>query len=177
MDPSGSRVAVRGAKLSDIETLARIELASFAADRLSRRSLKRHLTSDSASFLIAMLDGRAVGYALLFYRINSSIARLYSIATLAEARGKGVARALLSACEREARRRGKSILRLEVKTSNASAIGLYEHNGYLAFGRYEAYYEDGAPAIRMEKTLNAKSAKSFSPSRQTAARRPHARAA
>jgi ribosomal protein S18 acetylase RimI-like enzyme len=44
-------------------------------------------------------------------------------------------------------------MRLEVNERNRRAIRLYEKAGYHRFGRYDAYYEDGAPALRYEKPL------------------------
>jgi ribosomal protein S18 acetylase RimI-like enzyme len=157
MDPSGSRVAIRAAKIDDAAALERIEAVSFDGDRLSRRSLKHHLQSPTCDALVAMLAGRIVGYAMLFYRSTSTLARLYSIATIPEARGKGVANALMTACEKAARKRGCTALRLEVRIDNPGAIGLYRKLGYIGFGRYENYYEDGEAALRFEKPLAARS--------------------
>jgi ribosomal protein S18 acetylase RimI-like enzyme len=91
---------------------------------------------------------------MVFYRSSSNLARLYSIATLPEARGKGVAAALMDGVERAARKRGCTRLRLEVRTDNAGAIALYCKRGYGEFGRYENYYADGKPALRFEKQLS-----------------------
>ncbi|MEZ5938936.1 MAG: GNAT family N-acetyltransferase [Hyphomonadaceae bacterium] len=152
---TGPRIAIRDARPADAAEVERIETLSFEGDRLSRRSLLRHLASDTADVLIAALDGETAGYAMNFYRSTTPIARLYSIATYPHARGMGVAAALVEACERAARRRGCTVLRLEVREDNAGAIRLYERMGYVRFGRRESYYDDGAPAIRMEKPLPA----------------------
>ena len=45
------------------------------------------------------------------------------------------------------------MLRLEVREDNARAIHIYEQNGYRRIGREPDYYEDGATALRYEKTL------------------------
>ncbi|MDZ4760697.1 MAG: N-acetyltransferase [Alphaproteobacteria bacterium] len=157
MDPSGSRVAVRAARLNDIESVERIEAASFVADRLSRRSLSHHIASETCDVLVAELNLDVVGYGLVFYRRTTRIARLYSIATAPEARGSGIARALIDACEAAGSRRGCSVLRLEVRIDNDAAIRLYRKLGYVQFGRHENYYEDGSPALRLEKPLGARS--------------------
>jgi ribosomal protein S18 acetylase RimI-like enzyme len=159
MDPSGSRVAVRDARADDISAIERIEETSFDGDRLSRRSLMHHLTSSTCELLIATLKGEPAGYALVFYRSGSDIARLYSIASAPEARGAGIGSKLLSACERRARGCGRGRMRLEVRADNTPAISLYRSRGYRDFGRYEAYYEDGGPALRMEKRLSARGGK------------------
>jgi ribosomal-protein-alanine N-acetyltransferase len=160
MDPSGSRVTIRAAKPDDAGEIERMELVCFEGDRLSRRSLAHHLQSPTADVLIAMLGGKAAGYAMVFYRSTSRLARLYSIATLPEARGKGVAAALMAAVERAACNRGCTGLRLEVRADNAGAIALYRRLGYAEFGRHENYYEDGAPALRFERSLSRNEARS-----------------
>lgn len=157
MDPSGSRVTIRVAMPDDAGVIEQMETICFDGDRLSRRSLAHHLQSPTADVLVAMLGGQIVGYAMVFYRRSASVARLYSIATLPTARGKGVAAALMDAAERAARRRGCAALRLEVREDNAGAIALYRRLGYEQFGRHADYYFDGAPALRFERQLNARS--------------------
>jgi ribosomal protein S18 acetylase RimI-like enzyme len=95
-----------------------------------------------------------LGSAVLFFRQRSGVARLYSLATQPEARGRGVGAALLEAAAEAARHRGCRALRLEVRTDNTAAIGLYERAGFQRIGRYECYYQDGADAWRYEKPLD-----------------------
>jgi ribosomal protein S18 acetylase RimI-like enzyme len=94
-----------------------------------------------------------LGKAVVFFRARSDIARLYSIAVAARARGRGVAKALLAAVEAAARAQGCARLRLEVRQDNGAAIGLYERLGFHRFGEYAEFYEDGAPAWRYEKPI------------------------
>lgn len=152
---SPNRVAIRAAKPADAATLQAIETASFTQDRLSSRALAHHLRSPTADVLLATLGQDPAGYALLLYRSTSTLARLYSIATSPAARGKGVGRRLMDALERAARKRGCDRLRLEVREKNHPAIALYESLGYRRIGRYENYYQDGAPALRFEKQLTS----------------------
>jgi ribosomal protein S18 acetylase RimI-like enzyme len=44
-------------------------------------------------------------------------------------------------------------MRLEVRTDNSAAIGLYTKSGYHRFGEITGFYEDGSNALRMQKTL------------------------
>jgi ribosomal-protein-alanine N-acetyltransferase len=147
------RVAIRPATPADAATLQAIETACFTQDRISPRAMARNLRSETADLLLATLGPQPAGYALLLYRATSTLARLYSIATLPSARGKGVGRRLMDALEAAARKRGCDRLRLEVREKNRPAIALYEALGYQRIGRYENYYEDGAPALRFEKKL------------------------
>ena len=149
---SGPRV--RRAAASDLDDLIDLEQRSFSSDRLSRAQYRRHLDSDSALVLVASANHHLfLGSAVLFFRKRSAVARLYSLATRPEARGQGVGAALLEAAAVTARRRGSRALRLEVRTDNAAAIGLYERHGFRRIGRYARYYGDGTDAWRYEKTL------------------------
>ncbi len=153
--PATAAVRVRRAELSDLDDLVALEESSFATDRLSRAQYRRHLDSETAQVLVASANHRRfLGTAVVFFRKGTQVARLYSIATKAEARGKGVGSALLEAAEQASRRRRCKALRLEVRTGNDDAIRLYERLGYQRIGEYKRYYGDGADAWRYEKTLD-----------------------
>lgn len=148
------RFRVRRATSADLDDLVALEQRSFSGDRLSRAQYRRHLDSNSAQVLVASLNHHLfLGSAVLFFRKGSTLARVYSLATQPEARGRGVGAALLEAAAEAARRHGCHAVRLEVRTDNVSAIGLYEGHGYRRIGRYSNYYEDGADALRYELAL------------------------
>ena len=60
---------------------------------------------------------------------------------------------LLAAAEEAAFEHDRMMLRLEVREDNLRAIRIYEQGGYRKIGREPGYYEDGATALRYEKTL------------------------
>lgn len=142
------RVEVHRASMGDLDALVALEQRSFCADRMSRAQYRRHLVSESALVLIASIQRQLLGSAVLFFRKRSLSARLYSLATEPDARGRGVGRALLDAVITVARQRGCHVLRLEVRTDNRAAIALYEQSGFRRVGSYTEYYEDGADAWR-----------------------------
>lgn len=146
-------IVVRAAELADIDAIYELECASFASDRLSRRSLRRFVKSPLRPVLVAMAGEALAGYAALSMPSNSRSARLYSIAVDPRVGRRGVGRALMLACERHALARRRQSMRLEVRYDNAPAIALYESLGYRRFGEYDDYYEDGAAALRFEKQL------------------------
>lgn len=125
----------------------------FPTDRLERDALRRLIGRGSADVLVAESDARLVGDAVVLYRRGFQGARLYSLIVHPEARGKGVAGALLEAVERVARERGCVVLRLEVREDNQAARSLYEKHGFENAGRTADYYQDGSAALRMRKRL------------------------
>jgi ribosomal protein S18 acetylase RimI-like enzyme len=144
---------VRPATAADLPAIEAIENAVFDGDRLSRRSLRYFLASDTAMMLVLAVQDHVLGYSLIAFRRGSKRARLYSIALSPDEHGRGLGRFLLRSSENAAKAHGAAFMRLEVRTDNASAIALYEKNGYRFFGRIEDYYEDGAAALRFEKAL------------------------
>jgi ribosomal protein S18 acetylase RimI-like enzyme len=144
---------LRPASPADLGALVAIETAAFAADVISRRSLRRFLNARSAAIIVAEQHGAPVGYALVLFRPNSAAGRLYSIAVAPNARGRGVGPALLAAAEGTALDRGCVWMRLEVRPDNTPAIVRYQKAGYRQFGRRSAYYEDRSDALLFEKRL------------------------
>ncbi|MDZ7628857.1 MAG: N-acetyltransferase [Parvularculaceae bacterium] len=146
-------VAIRAARLTDVPSIEAIEARSFDADRFSRATLKRLIRARTAAVLVAAVEKRAVGYVAVLFRKGTRVARLYSLAVEPEARGQGVAPALIDAASRTARRRGADRLRLEVRASNTKALSLYERSGFTFLERSPGYYHDGEDAIRRQKRL------------------------
>jgi ribosomal protein S18 acetylase RimI-like enzyme len=146
-------VHIRRGKSGDLDALWDLEGRVFATDRMSRRSLRRLLASPSAVVMVAQTDGAIAGVAVLLFRNNSKITRLYSLAVAPKHTGRGIASALLVAAEKAARSRKCQWLRLEVHEKNHGAIKVYRKAGYNEFGRYHRYYQDRGDALRFEKQL------------------------
>jgi len=146
-------IRIRRATRADLDALVALEEASFDHDRVSRAQFRRHIVSNSAMVLVAEERGLVLGVALLFFRHEGRSARLYSIAVNHAARGRGLGAALLDVAEHEARERGCSYVRLEVRTDNAQAISLYEKRGYERCELKPGFYENGMDAWRYEKPL------------------------
>jgi ribosomal-protein-alanine N-acetyltransferase len=148
-----SQISIRAGKLSDLDAILALEHAVFSTDRLSRRSLRAFILAPQRPLLVAIADRALAGYALVALRKRSTTARLYSIAVDPRSGRTGVGSALVGACERYAAAHGCDLLRLEVRWDNAPAIALYKRRGFRQFGQHEAYYADGARALRFEKPV------------------------
>jgi ribosomal protein S18 acetylase RimI-like enzyme len=147
-------VEVRRAERSDLPAMLALE-EHFPGDKLGRSSLTRFLSADSAEVWVATEAGAVVGDAIVLYRRGFDTARLYSIVVDPRFRGRGIAGALLEQAEAAARIRGAVAMRLEVRSDNRAAIGLYEARGYEAVGTTDGYYEDDSSALRMRKRFAA----------------------
>ncbi len=145
---------MRAAERPDLPALLALE-AYFPGDALGRVSLTRFVTSDSAEVWVAEEAGSVVGDAIVLYRRGFDTARLYSIVVAPASRGRGIAGALLDQAESAARLRGAVAMRLEVRTDNRAAIGLYEARGYEVVGTTHGYYEDDSSALRLRKRFAA----------------------
>lgn len=151
----GPATEIRPAKPADLDAIASIEAASFNMDAFSRRTLGRLLRSASVGGLVAKDEaGRAVGYAMVLFRRGARVARLYTIATAPEARGTGVAAALIEAAAAAAQARGCDRFRLELRAGNEAARRLYDRAGFKELSIKPEYYKDGEAAAVMERPLH-----------------------
>lgn len=146
-------ISIRPAKTNDLEGLVALEKASFATDKLSRRSFRHWLSTDHRALLVAAAAEQIVGYILIIYHPGTRLARIYSLAVAPQQRGHGIAKTLMTAGEQAARDDGRLYLRLEVSIDNIPAITLYEALGYKQFGLYRDYYQDHKDALRYQKRI------------------------
>lgn len=144
-------IAIRPAALHDVSALESIENACFAGNRISRRSFLAMLRRGNGATLVDVRGGQLRGYLMLLFRRNSSVARIYSIATAPAHAGQGVAAGLLAVAEQLAQARGCTRQRLEVRQDNAASLGLFASRGYQVIGMHARYYHDGMDAYRLEK--------------------------
>jgi putative acetyltransferase len=103
------------------------------------------------TFLIASVDGKAVGCGALRY-LAPDVGEVKRMFVLPEFRGRGIARRILSALESRGRELGYSALQLETGTHQPEAIGLYKAAGYAEIPRFGAY-ADNPFSVCFEKRL------------------------
>ena len=144
---------IRAATPDDLAALLALEEASFTSDRYDAGDFRYFLGRRRCAVLAAVEGGAVRGYAIAEWRGVRPEGRLVSIAVFLEQRGRGIGPALLRASEEAVRRQGASRMCLEVRESNAKAIGMYSLGGYRETGRTPMYYTDGETAVLMEKPL------------------------
>ena len=149
---------LRRGRRGDLEALVALEHALFdsrlfAGHLISRASFRRLLDSPRSTLILAEADAQVAGYLLVLYRANSRAARIYSIGVAARFRRRGLARRLVTAAEKDAVKRGRKAMRLEVRADDRGTFSLYESSGYRRIGCAPGYYGGRVDALRLEKTL------------------------
>lgn len=141
---------IRPGRPQDLEGILALE-AGFSSDRMSARTVRYFLSAASARVLIADRGGQVAGALILLLRRGSGWARIYSVAVDPQWRSLGLGRRLIDAAESQAQREGRHGMSLEVRIDNAGARSLYQRLGYQEVTTLPAYYEDGAPGLRLRK--------------------------
>ncbi|MHB8382122.1 MAG: GNAT family N-acetyltransferase [Candidatus Binataceae bacterium] len=106
------------------------------------------------TFLVARLDGRAIGCGAIIRR-KKEHAEIKRMFVARDARGTGVGRRILEKLERTAFEQGCRMLRLETGVSQPEAIGLYRSAGFVEGEPFGDYTRDPL-SIFMEKRLSDK---------------------
>lgn len=145
----------RDAVAADVPVLAELERALFGRDAWSEALLADELARmpESRQVLVVVADDDPVGYAIL--RVTGELGEVQRLGVVPGWRRRGIARTLVERLIEEARRRGCREVLLEVATSNAGAIALYEGVGFVSIGRRPGYYAGGtedAVVMRLDLT-------------------------
>jgi ribosomal-protein-alanine N-acetyltransferase len=146
------RYEILPATWRDLGSLRSLERECFPVDAWPLLDLIGVLSFLNVVRLKAVIDGQMVGFVAGEYRAKEGIAWIATIAVLPPYQRKGIASALLVACEE---RLNSHRIRLSVRVGNLPAIHMYERSGYHRVGRWVAYYQDGSDAIVFEKTFRS----------------------
>lgn len=164
MPPSILVVSLRKVAFGDLSGLLEIAQLSFVqaftegnkpenvqaylSQAFTPVQLEKEWRDPGSTFLVAILDGKMVGYTKVNLAAAQSdiqdpesleVARLY---TLEEVWGKGVGQILLDAAIAFAKEKGKTYVWLGVWEHNARAIRFYGKNGFKAFGSHPFPFGD-----------------------------------
>ena len=80
---------------------------------------------------------------------------ILDVAVVADYRGLGIGRLLVTTALRVFQERGALRVYLEVRTSNQAAISLYQALGFRETGRRKRYYENGEDALLMDIIISS----------------------
>ncbi len=132
---------LRVARESDLSSVARIEMASFA-DPWSEHDFRGVLGYPQGIFLVSAdrSTGVVTGYAIALCVVDE--AEILNLAVDPVARRSGLGGRLLDAALAEAEGRGAAAVFLEVRESNAAARKLYASRGFAELSRRRRYYRN-----------------------------------
>lgn len=144
---------IRRGSVLDLEALVALEATGFATDRFNRRQLRRLLDRARATIFVLEAEGCIRGSAIVLWRRDTTVGRLYSIVVDPQFQGSGFGAELLNVCSQEAVERGCHRLSLEVRTDNEKAIRFYAKRGFHKSEDLADYYGDGIDVLRMVAEL------------------------
>ncbi len=126
-------------KLGAIEDVAEIEKACFAHPWTAAQ-IEEYYNNPNAYFFTAIEEDRVVGYIGTYMVMDECF--ITNVAVLPDYRGHGIGRALVERATTNAMNNGASFITLEVRTSNSTAIKIYEENGFFREGVRPGFYRD-----------------------------------
>ena len=134
-----------------VSQVAALEAVCFR-DPWSERSVASELTNPLSCWLVAVDGETVLGYIGSQTVLDES--DVMNVAVHPDHRRKGIAQALVTALADALRERGSCKLTLEVRSSNASAISLYEKLEFRQIGLRKNYYRNPKEdALILQKEL------------------------
>jgi ribosomal-protein-alanine N-acetyltransferase len=143
---------IRKAGEKDLPVLAEMEAELFPSHPWKESDFAYEIRENPFSeIFLEEKDETAEGYVVLWIMYEQ--AQIANIGVRRAFQHEGIASQLMHACINRAIEAGCENLSLEVRVSNAKAIGLYEKFGFLNINTRKKYYEDGEDAYLMVKPL------------------------
>lgn len=136
-----------------IPAVAEMEKLCFS-DPWSVNSITSELNNPLSLWLVAMDEDKLVGYVGSQSVLGWS--DMMNLAVLPDYRRQGVGEGLVKELIEKLQEQKNTCLTLEVRSSNAPAIGLYEKMGFVQVGKRPNYYhnpKEDALIMRKEWTL------------------------
>ena len=122
-----------------VPQVAELERICFA-DPWSEKSVASELDNKWALWLVALDDDKVAGYIGSQTSIDET--DVMNVAVHPDSRRRGIAESLIIRLVEELKKRGSHALMLEVRSSNAPAIALYEKLGFTQVGCRKNYYRN-----------------------------------
>ena len=141
-------IKVRKASESDLDGIEKIEKECFAIP-WSRETLEYDMKENQfATYIVAECNGETAGY--IGFWVIAGECNINNVAVSSSYRRKHIGSAIIDTVIKSCEKAGIKRFTLEVRKSNAPAIGLYTKYGFKPEGVRKAYYEDnGEDAVIM----------------------------
>ncbi|MEQ6378709.1 ribosomal protein S18-alanine N-acetyltransferase [Bacillaceae bacterium S4-13-56] len=134
------QIVLREMELEDVDQVHNIEELSFATPWSKEAFINEIEQNKFATYIVLELEGVIVGYCGVWLVIDE--AHITNIAILPEFRGKKLGEFLFKHVIDFAKKKGATLLSLEVRVSNIVAQKLYRKFGLIPGGIRKNYYVD-----------------------------------
>ena len=143
-----SEPIVRIAGHGDAKTMADIDARCFTSEAWPASEFASSMLAGFSRYYILELGDEAIGCAgcIMLSGIQGEIS---TMAVLPEYRGRGYSKLLMERITADCSEEDIDEIFLEVRPSNAPAIGLYKSFGFKEAGLRKRYYADGEDAVIM----------------------------
>lgn len=131
-------IVYREMRKEDVPFISRLEEETFSMP-WSEASFLRMIEKEDTAYFVAEEDGRLLGGCGLL--LIAGEGNITNVVVAPGARRRGVATGLLRHLMAEGDRAGLTAYTLEVRVSNAAAIGLYGKLGFVSEGIRPGFYE------------------------------------
>jgi ribosomal-protein-alanine N-acetyltransferase len=137
----------------NLRQILEIEKSSFNEfDAYTLEDFRRWYNYNPDLCVVAEIEGCIVG--CMISRVVEDKVDLASLAIHPAYRRRGIGSALLTYTITQMEKYGIHQIELEVRKTNAAAITFWQKLGFVLFGSLPGFYEDGAEALRMRKTID-----------------------
>ena len=120
-----------------LDQVTALENACFS-DPWSRDSFEELRRRDDTLFLCAVEDDAVIGYVTMYTVVDEGY--ILNVAVDDRFRRRGVGTALIRSLDTFGKKNSLAFITLEVRESNAPAIGLYSRFGFIKVGERKNYY-------------------------------------
>lgn len=131
-------IVYREMRETDVPFISRLEEETFSMP-WSAASFLQMIEKEDTAYYVAEEDGRLLGGCGLLMIAGEG--NITNVVVAPDVRRRGVATGLLTHLLMEGDRAGLTAYTLEVRVSNAAAIGLYEKMGFMSEGIRPNFYE------------------------------------
>ena len=131
-------IVCRRMRAEDVPFISRLEEETFSMP-WSAASFLQMIEKEDTAYFVAEEDGQLLGGCGLL--LIAGEGNITNVVVAPGARRRGVATGLLTYLMEEGDRAGLTAYTLEVRVSNAAAIGLYEKLGFISEGIRPGFYE------------------------------------
>lgn len=146
-------ILIRSMEIEDLEQVCNIENQIFSKP-WTREGFLSSLSDSNNIYLVVQRNDEIVGYCGLWGVVGEG--QINNVAVKSLFRGQGIGQCMLTKLLQEGKKNSLTSFTLEVRESNAVAIGLYERLGFQSVGIRKNFYEEpreGAVIMWLENSI------------------------